>query len=347
VTWVVRHWRLKLLALLLALGLLAAVAFSENPATVKSFEARVDYDNLPPGLVLVGPPKSVPVTVVGISGAVSNMGDSSVVVSVDMRRIANPATLSEPLNVIVTGHPKVLSPNVSALSDQVSIPLTVEKLDSRTLNVEVRTPRVAAGFQVVRTTTNCGNAAQACDKVTVTAPRTILQGLAAYVQYDPDISGESVDSYNQPIRFELNGKPFDFTKLNTIPQAGFDPSSMNIHIDAKPGTQSRTVALVAAVNGKPQCGYRVAGLDIAPGNGTTTVSGPADQIGKVGDSISLSPVDVTNATSTVSVPQTVLVPEGVSASPSRVTVSVRIDRQFDCSPATPAPTPAPSPSPSH
>src|SRR5205814_5243153 len=76
-TWLIANWRLKLLALGLALGLLGAVAFSENPVSVTSVPAVVDYDNKDPSLVVLNPVLKTNVNVFGVSSAVDPLKASA------------------------------------------------------------------------------------------------------------------------------------------------------------------------------------------------------------------------------------------------------------------------------
>ena len=48
-------WRLKLLAVGLAVLMLGAVAFSQNPPTTKSLTVSLNY-TVPPNIILINPP---------------------------------------------------------------------------------------------------------------------------------------------------------------------------------------------------------------------------------------------------------------------------------------------------
>ena len=52
-SWLLRNWQLKLLALALSVGLFAALAFSENPIQFSTVDAKISYNNRPPGLILM------------------------------------------------------------------------------------------------------------------------------------------------------------------------------------------------------------------------------------------------------------------------------------------------------
>jgi len=71
-------WRLKLLAVGMAVLLMCAVAFSQNPPTSKTFTKSIDY-TMPPGLVVINPPTRATVTVTGLADTISSVTSSSVV----------------------------------------------------------------------------------------------------------------------------------------------------------------------------------------------------------------------------------------------------------------------------
>src|SRR5438477_9661930 len=82
--WVVANWRLKLLSLLLAVGLLGAVAFSEDPPAFENVAVRVQYVNLPANLVLTDYRDSVDVPVIGLRDVVQRYAQSAAGVSIDL-----------------------------------------------------------------------------------------------------------------------------------------------------------------------------------------------------------------------------------------------------------------------
>src|SRR5258708_34879583 len=73
-----------------------------------------------------------------------------------------------------------------------------------------------------------------------------------------------------------------------------DVNSVSLHIEARTGTTSRSVALVdSAPTHPPPAGYHVTGVVIAPV--TVVLTGPADKLAAV-QYLSLPPVDLSNST---------------------------------------------------
>jgi hypothetical protein len=342
--WIVSNWRLKLLAIALAVGLLAAVAFSENPITLRTVPAAIDYDNLAPGVVVINPTLRQNVNVSGFSSAVNGISASlpnGLRLRVDLRGIDKPVT-----HKTFYATPKTLPNGVTWTGDAVPITIDIDSLPApKSLPIEVRTPKVAPGYIVLhsdplQTYAWCHNNSKETCQVVVTAPASVLEGLKAFVQVTDQVTGTAVESPSQAVQFEQNGRPFDLYGFSTFPSVGVDPSTVNVHITAQQTQVSRQVAVHAPITGRPACGYQITAIGYQP-EPFVTITGPGDAVAKV-DSITLSQaIDVSNATSGSRVVETVPTDAGVIANPAQVTVTVSISKQIDCS----APTPTPSKTP--
>ena len=344
--WIVANWRLKLLAIALAVGLLAAVAFSENPLTLRTVPAAVDYDNLAPGVVVINPVLRQNVNVSGFSNAVNGISASlpnGVRLRVDLKGLTTPVQ-----HRTFYATPKTLPTGVTWTGDAVPITIDIDILPApKSMPVEVRTPKVAPGFIVLhndplQTYAWChSNSKEPC-QVVVTAPASVLEGLKAFVQVSDQVTGTAVESPSQAVQFEQNGRPLDLYKFSTFPSVGVDPSTVNVHITAQQTQVSRQVAVHATVTGRPACGFQITSINYQP-EPFVTITGPGDAVAKI-DSINLpQAIDVSNATSGSRVQETVPTDSGVTANPGQVVVTVSIVKQIDCSAPTPAPTPTPKP----
>src|SRR5207237_5749908 len=164
--WIVVHWRLKLLAVVLAVGLLGAVAFSENPPEYVTVAEKVEYV-FPPGnpnngLVLINPATSVHVQVLGLRDAVAQYASTAAGVRVDL-------TSAHPGNrQLFVGHPKSVPTGLNFRSTDIPISLDIQEEKSEQLTVDVRTP-TSSGVEVTTDLATCGNEAHACT-VSFTAP---------------------------------------------------------------------------------------------------------------------------------------------------------------------------------
>jgi YbbR domain-containing protein len=349
--WIVVNWRLKLLALVLAVGLLGAVAFSENPPEMATVPVKVTYQGLPSNLVLIDPPSSVQVRVVGLQDDVRQYRQSAAGVTIDLSH----ATVGDHL---YEARPRVDVQGVTPQDTDIPLHLRIEELRTVMLGVEVRTPRKAAGIAVVpsQTYATCGNANEPC-QVTVTGPSELVDGLHAYVDYDVAIQSANVQrSPDQTILFEKGGHQVDLKSWHTIPPPSWTPNVVTVQVATVGGTTTRTVGLTVHPIGVQACGYAITGVDIQP-SGFVTVSGPISQVARLGDSIGLDPVDISGLTSTQSFTRTVRTgSDQVTAAPASVRVVVSVTPAFSCaaptpgtagsSAAGPSPSPLPSPRPS-
>jgi hypothetical protein len=349
-TFLISNWRLKLLALGLALGLLGAVAFSENPVSVTSVSAAVDYDNKDPAIVVINPMLRTTVNVFGVSTVVDPLKanfPNGVRFHVDLRNITQPVAQRT-----IFATPKTLPSGVSWNGDQVPITVGIDALGSKTFTdgIEVRTPFVTPGFKVLfdkdaqgKPQTYASCATQQVCPVKVTAPATVLNGLTAFVLIggpDNQLSGTSVESPTQPVRFEQNGRAIDLAKFNSLPLPIVDPSIVNVHVTMQQSQVTRQAAIKVNVTGRPACGYGITSIGFTP-DAFVTITGAADKVAKI-DSITLGQsIDVTNATASLRSQQAVPT-DGFTANPAQVTVVVSISRQVDCSAPTPTPTPKPT-----
>jgi YbbR domain-containing protein len=283
VSWILGNWQLKLLALGLSVGLFAALAFSQNPIQFVTVNAKVIYSNPPTGLVVANPQ---PTTSVTLSGLAANIKNASVRAEVDLSKVKKGT-------ITITPAARVLGDGVTA---QAVTPVTfsVDDLATAQLDIEVRTPNVEQGWTPTKTQAVCGNSSQAC-KVTFTGPAALTKGLKAYVIVQGPINGDAQDELNVPVRFEQSGRPFDPTKITTIPEIGWNPATVTAHIEAKQGTTTKTVALVdAAPSAKPPSGYHVTSVSTNPQ--TIQVTGSPDVLAGI-RSITLPAVDLSSYTS--------------------------------------------------
>lgn len=330
-SWIVANWRLKLLAMLLAVGLLMAVAFSQNPVEGRTIPVGVEYIHLPEGLVLVNPPAKANVSVLGLKDAVDRMQASSVGVTVDL------AGAKSGPNQTFYGHTKVVTTGVSATTDTLPLLLNIDRYQRTVLDIEVRLPTPPAGIAVTNKVALCAGSKDPC-KEGVSGPAGLLEGMKAYVRYDSPITNAgSIDSPSQPVLFEKNGKPVDLRATSTEPPITIDQSTVAVHIDAVGGTFQRQVVLNPRTVNSPPCGYQV-NVDVS--QPTATITGPIDAISKIG-SINLDPpINLASLTTGQTLTRTVATgSDQVRVDPSTVRVIVNVSQAFSCAASTPTPTP--------
>src|SRR5712691_10532796 len=140
-------WRLKLLAFGLAVLMLGAVAFSQNPPTLKSVEVGINYA-VPEGLVLISPPVKATVVARGLADALTSVGSGNLVVTADL-------TKSQP-GASVRVNPTARSLVSGVTVETAPIALNIDQRATVKLPVSVRFPRgQSAGWQVTTAEARC------------------------------------------------------------------------------------------------------------------------------------------------------------------------------------------------
>jgi YbbR domain-containing protein len=341
VGWIVTNWRLKALSLLLAVGLLGGVAFSENPPIFGSVPVKVTYD-LPPNLVVINPTTTVDVPVAGFRNDVQRYQETSAGVTIDLQK-ARPGR-----DQVYYAQPRQDLAGLTFRESAIPIKLDIETMVTRQFDIEVRAEKRSAGIAVVpdRTYATCGNANDHC-QVSVTGPTSVLAGLRAFVNYDvPITTASTATSPNQPIKFEENGTPIDLNRSPaTVPQIMWTPDNVTVLVTTQGGIQTKTVPVSPHLMGTQACGYQIAGVDVQPSQ--VTVSGPAEAVSRI-TSVSMDPISLTGLSSSQRYVRPVVTGLGVTADPPQVSVGVTLIPAFNCaapSPAASVLTPAASPLP--
>jgi YbbR domain-containing protein len=303
-------WRLKLLAVALAVLMLGAVAFSQNPTTHKTLTVPINY-LLPDGLVLINPPAKTQVTVTGLADTVQSLTDLNLRATFNLLK-ANPGpSVQENLTVLS------LVNDVKVQNPTVPFALNIDRLATVTLAVNVRV-RAANGWEVTNSVALCPSAP--C-KVNFTGPSTWETNLSAVTDFPSPVANGSNDVLSQPILLLQNGTPLDTTRP-TYPSAGLDVQFAAIHVDAKTGSSSRQVTVIDAppTHGPPS-GYRVTNITIDPFQ--VVITGAPDVISKV-NTITLPAVDLSAYTTDITFRITIPYQAGVEGSVqiARVTYSI-------------------------
>jgi len=344
VSWIVTNWRLKLLSLVLAVGLVGAVAFSQNPPVFDTVAVHVEFANPPPDLVVLDPPTSIDVPVAGLRDTVTKYKNTAAGVTINLAN-AKPGP-----NQVFAVTPKIGVPGVTVRSRVGPIRLTLERQDTRLLDIEVRTPKASPGIAVIpeKTYATCGNSSDRC-QVSVTAASSVVNALKAYVDFDVSLTTAYTSiTPNEPIKFELNGRKIDLQKdVRSQPVATSTPSNVTVKVATNGGTVTRTVGVGVRATGTQACGYAITGTDVQP-SPFANVTGPVDLVTKL-TTLTIDPVDISGLTGPAIVNRRLQTgsPQ-VVAEPAVVRVTIAISQAFNC--AAPAAagfaTPGPAPSPS-
>jgi YbbR domain-containing protein len=323
---ITEDWRLKLLAVGLAVLMLGAVAFSQNPPTTGTQTVGLTYANIPPDLILLSPPSSAVVSYSGVADQVikANHCQSCFTATVDVAH-ARPG-INVQLDVIA--HSTIPGADLN-VQNPPPITVTIDQYaQGKELQVQV-SAHAAPGWSITKTAASCPNTPCV---VHFSGPQSWLKNMSATVTYPGAVNVGSIDSPNQPIQLTNANGLVDLNTCRTDPCAFLDTLLASIHVEAVPGSNSSTVVLLDSPPSHPPAnGYRVTGVTITPN--TVTITGDPTTIGKY-RTIMLPAIDLSGRTSDTTFQVAIPYPDGVSGSVSQATVKYSI-----------SPNPAVSPSP--
>ena len=282
---ITEDWRLKLLALGLAVLMLGAVAFAQNPVTQKVLrDVSIAY-TVSPDIVVIDPPTKTNVTVTGLADALATVNSRNVAASFDLSK----ATPGPNTHVNLTVRPLIA--NVKVQDPVVPYVLNIDTLKAVSIAVDVRlTKTPVPGWAWTKKEAQCPNAP--C-KVVFTGPASWETNLLAYADFSNPIQTDSVNVPAIQVVLYQNTQPLDLTK-NTVPAISLDPSTVAVRVEAKPGTSSRQVVLIDAppIRG-PAPGYRITDIKVDPVS--VVISGPPETLTTI-TMITLPAVDLGGST---------------------------------------------------
>jgi YbbR domain-containing protein len=316
-------WRLKLLALGLAVLMLGAVAFSQNPPTSKQLGVGISYTNANNNpVVLINPPGNVPVTVRGLADLIAIVGPDNLTATVDISH-AKPGS-GQRFNVVVT-------PTIRGLTADPPAPivLDIDTLTTTELTVHVKA-NAAPGWGITGTPTSNPST------VHFTGPARWMTNLQAYASYPGLVAATSANSLNQPIQLQNNTGSVDYNSCGKVllPACSLDVTNVSLHVDAAAGvTTSSVPLLILPWTLGPANGYQVTQITITPN--TVILSGDPVQLAKI-HNITLPAIDLNGRTSDATFTINIPYPDGFSGNVTTATVKYSIS-------ARPAVSPSPTP----
>jgi YbbR-like protein len=318
VSWglITEDWRVKLLALGLAVLMLGAVAFSQNPPTTNHLTVGVSY-TVPPNIILINPPTKQDVTYSGLADVISHVNASNLIATVDATRALPGAAVR--LNVVA----RSLDPRVQVVQPP-PIAVQVDTRQVREVPVQVAA-RAGPGWSLTKSAAICpGTVSPNPCKVHFDGPVLWETNLTATATLPGLVNVGTIDSPNQPVVLSNSTGIIDLTSCRTQPCVNLDVTSVNLHIEATPGASSSTVPLLdAPPSHGPPNGYRVTGITINPI--TVIINGDPAVLGKIRNLI-LPAVDLSSSTSDAQFQVQIPYPAGTSGSVAIATVTYSISR---------------------
>jgi YbbR domain-containing protein len=311
-------WRLKLLALGLAVLMLGAVAFSQNPPNYKDLTVQINYNIAPDGpIVVINPPTTAKVRVTALADVLQSVTPLSVTAIFDLTKAS---VGPQRVNLSV----KAGDARVAVQNPVVPYSLNIDKRVALKLEVHPRTPRIATGWKLLQAKAQCpGAAVDAVCQATFTGPESYQKNLQAYVDYTTEVAG-SYTVPNLPVILEQTGQRFDLAAHRTVPDMTLDPLSVNMQIDATSVTQTRQMTLIDAQPARgPAPGYRVTNVTVSPT--TVVVKGSPEALARITTTtITLPQIDLGGRTSDYTATVQIPYPEGTDGpvKTAKVTYSI-------------------------
>ncbi|HAW10744.1 MAG: CdaR family protein [Candidatus Dormibacteria bacterium] len=327
-----RNWRLKLLAVVLAIVSWAGVVLATNPPGTRSVSIPVPQPpapnvSLPAGYLLTAPIPNLTVYITGTEEHLDAFSKSSLQVTVDynaIRAIGNqvPATVRLPVKITNS------DPNIDLDDPPASVMAAVDTSGSTSETVEVAVSHTPPpGYET-------GSLVATPNTVTATGPEHELIGIQVRTQ--------QIDLSNQRANFDGTVALYPYDGAGRLlSDVNVTPATVNVAITVVGVDTTRTASVVLGpVIGAP-AGDQVTMDGYTPV--TVTLTGSQDLINGANlATVTTGSIDIAGQTGTVTYHVTIQAPTGITVSPDTVAVTITVT---PLPTPTPAPTPAPTPTP--
>ena len=331
-----RNFRLKSLAVILAVTAWGVVVYASNPPDTRSFSVPVPTGNLPAKFKIDPAPAPISVRVRGTSEHLDQFSTTSLIIAVSFDRVRSTGQQDVAVNVTNT------DPDVEIDSAPSTVSVFIDQLVSMSIHVEVdiatdsegKTLKPPPGYQP-------GDATATPADVTVTGSQHRIQaidGLRAVALVDLSSVKTNYAATEDVILRDGQG--------NRITDLGEQPQSVSVRVAITSNTVTRASAVVPSLIGAAGLTRVLSGIVVSP-QPFVILTGPQDLLNTL-DSVATQPVRLANLQNGQKVTVGIVVPAGVAADPSTVDVTVSFLTITTPTPApvpTPTPTPAPTPTP--
>jgi len=322
-SWITDDWRLKVLAIGLAILMLGAVAFSQNPPTTRTLTVPLTY-RLPPNptIIITNGPSTINVTFSGLADVIGPVRADNITAFAD-------ATTAGPGQAVKLNVSASSTDSRVNVSNPAPIVVSADQLKTVEVPVEVVIPHVDPGWTVTKAVATCPPNASPC-KVHFSGPASWETQLRAIATYTPPVNFNSQDSTNWPIRLQNSSGQINLAR-QTYPQLGLDVASVAVHIEARQGSTSTTVPLVVAAPAQPPPPqFQLVGITVSPAS--VVISSDPATLSKI-QRITLPAEDLSGATSTVRISVNIPYPDNVTGSQATAQITFIIQRNPNVTPS--------------
>ena len=320
----VRNWRVKLLALLVACGMWVGVVYASNPPAIATYYVTPQVSGLSPKLLLLYPVRGVPIKVGGVySNVHSPLVREHLAASIDLSHIRAPGVYQVRLTT------SLQDPNAFLWASPATVTVTVDRWETASLPVRVVVPNgelPQAGYKF-----NSAATSVSPPDVTVRAPSSIIASLEPEATVNLSTWKAAVDlptTVQVPVPKGVAGN-----------EVSFNPQQVTVHVSISSETNQVSLPVDYTLSGQVAPGYELTAAQVTPQ--TVTVTGPPDIVDGL-SAVDTQPIDISGISRDTTYQVRLNLPGGVSSSVASVSVVVTVT---PLPTATPTPTPAPSPSP--
>jgi YbbR domain-containing protein len=302
------NWGIAALALVLALSLWVYVTDQENPEVTNRVPGTVPIEavNVPPNQAVVSlSQESVTVRARASESAFEGLTADDFRATIDLADVSS----QEAEVVVRVESEEPRAEVVETLPGRVTV-----RLDSITSRVAPVVPRVVGtlprGFEASQIAVDITDAI-------VTGPRSLVD-LVEAVEADIDLTGVQT-GFEESVLLQARG-----AGGNNIEGVEIEPESARVTVEVEQTLFTRVFVVAPQVTGAPASGYNVTAVEVDPP--LVEVSGRLEALQSI-DAVAGIPteqVSIEGATADVLRPVALVLPEGVTATRSDVTVRVVI-----------------------
>jgi YbbR domain-containing protein len=315
-----RNWKLKVGCTLIALVTWVGVVYAGNPPETRLISVPVPQSSIPAQYVLVQPVQNIQVRVGGDQNTLQSLNPAELTVTVAWSMVTHVGTYSIPITVVSD------DPSIELISPPTTVQVDVDAFKSKSVPVTIIiTNPPPVGYQ-------SGVEQAKPSSVVIDGPARQLVRVQARVTVDLSAQKANFQADLAVLAYDAKG-----VRLNDV---SIDHANVSVSIAITGDVTKRIVAVFPRYEGSPSPGHYLTGIVVSPL--AIEITGRQDLLNSI-DSIPTSPIQLNgvfgNFTETVSL----VLPAGVTASVSKVTVTIEMGTIP--SPPTPTPTPSPTPGP--
>ncbi len=293
----------KISAILLATLMWVYVTASQNPLTEATYTIPVEQRNLAANLALLEQNYQVQVRVQGNAAIINTLSTKNFEAYIDLNGVmAGEATLNIQVDMPDTVQLVSLSPE--------SIDVTLEEVVEGVFPLELKTlGQTTEGYNLM-------DAVLTPSQITLAGPQDYMKQVAS-VFVNADVTDLS-NSYNQNLSVEV----LDAAGNNISNWFTITPETCNVVIPIAYSQPEKSVAVSAAISGKPATGYQVSRIVIEPA--TVKALGSLEYLEKL-YYIETKPIDINGLKESVSRTVDLSPPNNISLVTTTVTVAIQIE----------------------